>query len=116
MGNYLAPAIARHREAIASGQKVDGTGPISPEALAALDSQLANSITEHAAMQNAQASAHALGLISTEDAQIIYLALGEVPGPDGWAAGTDIATKVVVTQAMQQVIGLLIAKRRAGSR
>lgn len=107
MGTYLAPAIARHRESIAAGQKIDGTGPIDPEALAALDSSLANTFEEHAAMQNAQARAHALGLISTADAQTIYIALGEVPGPDGWATGTDIATKVVVTQAMAQVIAML---------
>jgi len=61
---------------------------------------------EHFAYQNAQARAHVSGKLSTDEAQIIYIALGEVGSQDngGWASGTDLATKVVVTLTIGQLI------------
>jgi hypothetical protein len=81
------------------------------EALADLDATLAVTFEEHFAFQNAQARAHVTGLLTTDEAQVVYVALGEVgdPGNGGWAAGTDLATKVVVTQLM----GELLARRAA---
>lgn len=71
-----------------------------------LDATLAVEFDEHFAYQQAQARAHVSGLISTDEAQVIYTALGEVGSADngGWAAGTDTATKVVVTLAMGELI------------
>jgi hypothetical protein len=71
-----------------------------------LDETLAVSFDEHFQFQQLQARAHAMGNLSTDEAQIIYVALGEVGSPDngGWAAGTTLATKVVVTQLMGELL------------
>lgn len=64
------------------------------------------SFQEHFAFQNAQARAHASGKLTTEEAQIVYVSLGEV-GSDsngGWAQATDLATKVVVTMLMGELM------------
>ena|SRR3990167_4017003 len=74
-----------------------------------LDVNCAIDFQEHFAYQNAQARAHAMGLLTPEEAQIIYLALGEIGSEanGGWAQGTDTTTKVVVTR----LIGELLEKQ-----
>ena len=67
---------------------------------------------EHFAYQQTQAECHAMGLIDTEVAQVIYRSLGEVPGDDGWASGTDLATKVTVTMLMGELLTAKIKARR----
>ena len=74
-----------------------------------LDENCAISFDDHFAYQNAQARAHAMGLLTPDEAQIVYRALGEV-GSDtngGWANETDTTTKVVVTR----LIGELLEKQ-----
>lgn len=102
MKNRIAEAIDRMRERLAAGVKVDGT-PIIAD-LAELERNMSNSVMEHFAFQNAQARAFAAGLINQAEAQTIYTALGEVPAADGWATGTDLATKVVITQVMGELV------------
>lgn len=82
---------------------------LEPTELAKLDSEMAVTFEEHYAYQNAQARAHVSGRLSTDDAQIIYAALGEVGDPDngGWETDVDTAVKVAVTLAMNT---LLVAK------
>jgi len=66
---------------------------------------------EHYAMQEAQAFAHAQGKINAEEAQVIYAALGETydPGTNGgWCAGTNLATKVAVTQVSKELLAIKI--------
>jgi hypothetical protein len=77
----------------------------------ALGDTLAVSFDEHFKFQQLQSQAHAMQNLTTDEAQIVYIALGEVgsPGNGGWAAGTSLATKVVVTQLM----GELLAKKLA---
>ncbi len=103
--NRVEAHAATVREAIANGQKVDGSGPIGDTA--ALDRELALTFEEHFAYQNAQARAHASGLITPDEARTIYRALGEVGSETngGWARGTDLALKVTVTTVMGQLIG-----------
>ena len=80
----------------------------------ALDANCAVTFDEHFAYQNAQARAHASGLLTPEEAQIIYMALGEVGSEanGGWASETDTTTKVVVTR----LVGELLEKQLVGSR
>lgn len=108
--NRIAEAIAKVRESIASGRKVDGSGPIDAGSLTSLEATLAVDFTEHAAYQDAQAWAHVSGILTTEEAQVIYRALGEVGAPSngGWAAGTDLATKVVVTEVIGSILRVKI--------
>jgi hypothetical protein len=77
----------------------------------ALGDTLAVTFEEHFQYQQLQARAHVMGNLTTDEAQIVYVALGEVGSPEngGWAAETTLATKVVVTQLM----GELLEKRLA---
>lgn len=105
--NRVAAKVAEVRDALARGQRLDGRGSIDPADLPGLEATLAVTFQEHFAYQNAQARAHATGVLTTEEAQVVYVALGEVgdPANGGWAADTDLATKVVVTNLMGQLIG-----------
>lgn len=77
----------------------------------ALGDTLAVTFDEHFRFQELQAQAHVMQNLSTDEAQVVYIALGEVGSPSngGWAADTSLATKVVVTQLM----GELLAKKLA---
>ena len=72
----------------------------------ALDKGLKLDFEEHFTYQNLQAKAHAMGKITTEEAQIIYCALGEVPSVENgnWASDTDLPVKVVVTRLMVELL------------
>ena len=109
--NRIEAHATQVRKVIDSGVKPDGD-PIGD--LEALDRELAVSFLEHAKFQDLQAEAHALGILSTEEAQTVYVALGEVGSSKngGWAAGTDLALKVSVTELMKE---LLHAKLRASA-
>jgi hypothetical protein len=88
--------IERLRAALAKGEKLNGE-PITAD-LVAFEKSLDNTFTDHYAMQGIQSRLFASGKIGLAVAQTIYVALGEAPAEDGWAAGTDLATKVVVTE------------------
>ena len=100
----LATAAARVRDAL-SGK--------SAEKAAEMNDALAVTFAEHFAMQNAQSHAFAGGAISQGDATYIYAALGEGFDADngGWASGTDVATKYVVTCAVGELLRRKIAAR-----
>ena len=72
-----------------------------------LAGKMAITFEEHFAYQNAQAQAHASEKLTTEEAHIVYRALGEVHNAnnEGWGEGTDLATKVVVTHLMGEILG-----------
>lgn len=76
-----------------------------------LDEAMDVSFEEHFKFQQLQSQAHAMQNLTTDEAQIVYIALGGVGSPSngGWAADTSLATKVVVTQLM----GELLAKKLA---
>ena len=75
------------------------------EALKA-DAGMALEADDHFRFQTMQAEAHAMGVLATDAAQVVYVALGEVGSASngGWAARTDTATKVVVTQLMSELL------------
>lgn len=88
--------------------KVDALDPDKAESL---ERTLDVTLEEHFQYQQTQAAAHAMQTLTTAEAQVLYVALGE-QGSDangGWAARTDLPTKVVVTQ----VVGELIRRRVA---
>lgn len=82
--------------------------------LTELDSNMGIAFDEHFAYQNMQAEAHASGLLSPDAAQIVYSALGEVYNSSngGWVT-KDLATKVVVTQLMAEILERKIKTRTA---
>lgn len=79
---------------------------LDPAAREALDADMAVDFAEHFAYQQAQAQAHAAGRISTDEALLIYAALGEIGSAanGGWASSTDLATKVAVTLSMGELL------------
>lgn len=95
--NNLTRAIAAVQERIDAADA---------ETMSKLDDEMAVSFEEHFAFQSAQARAHAMGKLTTDEAQVIYVALGEVGSPSngGWASGTDLATKVTVTMLMPKLL------------
>ena len=76
---------------------------------ATLSEALTLDLSEVIGWQNAQAEAHAGGTLSTEDAQVIYHAIG--PTGANWQCQT-LATRLVITQVMQTLLGSQIAVRR----
>ena len=73
--NRVLAAAERMRAALASGQKIDGSGPIEAD-LTALEADQNLTFTEWFAFQEAQARAHATGVLPTDEAQTVYVALG----------------------------------------
>jgi len=112
--NRIADAIARRRDQLARGVKPDGS-PITVD-LGEVERTLANTFSEHAHYQDLQSHAFASGTLNLEEAHTVYLALGEVPGPDGWARDTDLAAKLVITSLMAELIDKEIAARRRAYR
>ena len=70
------------------------------------EGQLDNTFQEHYAFQQAQARAHVEGRLTTEEALVVYRALGETYSKTsgGWSVGTDKATKVVVIRLMGELL------------
>jgi hypothetical protein len=86
---------------------------IGPVKAADLDTAMALTFEDHFSFQELQARAHVEQQLSTDAAQLIYVALGEV-GSDangGWSASADTATKVVVTQLMGELLQRRLAAR-----
>jgi hypothetical protein len=93
--------LAKHINSIRP--KVDA---LDPEARVKFEADMAVEPGEHFAYQEAQARAHASGLLTTDEAMIVYRALGEVGSASngGWAADTDLPTKVSVTLLMGELV------------
>lgn len=98
--NRLTPAIERTRAKIET---------LDADKIARLEENTAIDFEEHFEFQQTQAAAHAMGKISTEEAQIIYSALGNSHSDTngGWTKKTDLATKVMV----MQIVGELLEMR-----
>jgi hypothetical protein len=104
----LARAIGHIRDCLARRVRFDTGAPLPATFDAAtFEKGLDNTFAEHAAYQSTQSHAHAMGTLTTAEAHIIYAALGEDPDETGWASGTDLATKIAVTE----VLGHLIKRR-----
>lgn len=102
--NRVAAAIQKTQVAVDA---------MDDEKRAEVDATFAVSFEEHFAFQQTQAEAHASGILTPEEAQIVYIALGEV-GSDsngGWAEGTSTATKYVVSKLISELLGRKLAAR-----
>jgi hypothetical protein len=104
MTNRIATAISN------LAPRVDA---LDPEAHSRLDASMAVDAGEHFAYQNEQSRAFVGGKLTRDEALIVYNALGEVGSESngGWASGTDLTTKVVVTKLMGELIGARMGVR-----
>ena len=106
--NRLEAAIERQQGRIDAliEKGVDLKGqPIAPS-LANMDATMALSFKDHADFQNQQSRAAAMGKLNTDEALTIYNALGEWHNGDngGWQDGVSLAAKVIITQAMGELL------------
>ena len=106
--NRVDDAIDRQRARIEklvnAGVDLQGK-PIGPS-LEKMDAEMALTIGDHCQFQQHQAKAHAMQRINQDEAMSVYNALGEAYFPDngGWQPGVDLATKVIVTQMISELI------------
>jgi len=111
--NRIDAAIDRQRgriDALIKGG-VDLKGQPIKASLANMDNTMAVSVADHAAYQNTQARASAAATLNTDEALTIYNALGEYHNADngGWQDGVDLATKVIITQVLGELLGVQVA-------
>ena len=103
--NRITDAIGRIRLTLADlpQEKIDN-----------LTETVVVNFSDHFAYQERQAQAHASGQLTTDEAQTIYIALGEVGSGNngGWAEETDLATKIVVTQTISELLSEVVARGR----
>ena len=106
--NRIDAAIGRQQgridKLIKSG--VDLQGQPIEASLETMDATMALTVKDHAAFQNQQARANAMGTLNTDEALTIYAALGEWHNADngGWQDGVSLAAKVIITQAMGELL------------
>jgi len=106
VGNRVLDMIEKRRRQLGSGLKPDGT-PITAD-IVEFEQSMAIDLMEFVAFQNIKSRAQLRGILTLDEAMTVYAALGEGWGSNGgWAASTDLATKVVITQLM----GELLAQR-----
>ena len=100
-GGRVGAAIARLTAKMAHD-------PAFADKVASLDETNALTFEEHFEYQQVQASAHASGKLTTGEASLIYQALGEgfTERNGGWAIGVGTATKIVVTMAIGELLGV----------
>ena len=108
MTNRIADLIGRYETRI---EKLGGVG-LDGRPLETMHEEMKLSMDEFVQYQNLQAGAHAQGIITTEEAQTVYIALGgECFNPD-WPEGTSLGTKTAITQVMMELIERRIKGRR----
>jgi hypothetical protein len=100
--------ITRHAEGVQALVDAGGQdGALStPEQIASFEKEMAIDSSEHFAFQEAQAYGHMAGNLTQEEAQTIYMALGEVQndGNGGWQPQVSLALKVTITLLMKELI------------
>ena len=108
--NRITDTAKRYQARIQGHQDngVDKGGRPIDASLELLDSEMALTFQEHFLYQELQARAHAAGTISRDEAQTIYLALGEVRSErnGGWQPHVDLALKTTITQIVGELIGI----------
>jgi hypothetical protein len=102
MENRIADCITRY------GERIDAQGEtgLTGKPVDHLHEDLAISMAEFVAYQNAQTRAHVEGRITTEEASTLYMALGGETYHGDWPKRTPLATKIVVTQVMHELISM----------
>lgn len=96
--NRLATSIDRVQA------RIDET--LDEDAADKLEGEMAIDFEQHFKFQELQAAAHASGKITTDEAQIVYKALGEVMSSEngGWQPGVKLAKKVSITMFMMELL------------
>ena len=106
--NRIDEAIGRQQARIDTlvADGVDLKGQPIEASLAKNDETLALTVSEHAEFQKCQSRASVMGILNTDEALTIYNALGEYHNDEngGWQDGVSLATKVIITQAVGELL------------
>jgi hypothetical protein len=87
---------------------------ITLEQRVAAETSMNIDFSEHFEYQNLQSRAFAMQVISHDEAQMVYAALGEVwsKSNGGWQSDVSLARKFTITKFLAEVAGQLIKKRK----
>ena len=79
--------------------------PIGPS-LANMDETMSLTVQDHAAFQNQQSRAATMGKLNSDEALTAQTALGDHHNPEngGWSDGVGLATKVIITQMVKELL------------
>ena len=112
MTNRIKDLIGRNEARIEKLGGENGIG-LNGKPLALQHDAMKLIMSEFIQFQILQASAHAQGILSTAEAQTIYIALGGERFQPNWPKGTSLATKVAITQIMGELLQREIKTKRA---
>ena len=111
--NRIDKAIGRQQGRIDALIKsgVDLKGNPIKASLENMENTMALSVKDHVDFQNQQVGANAVGKLNSDEALTIYNALGEYHNDanGGWQDGVTLATKVIVTQVVSELLKHQIA-------
>lgn len=111
--NRIDKAIGRQQGRIDALIKsgVDLKGNPIGASLENMENTMALSVKDHVDFQNQQVGANAVGKLNSDEALTIYNALGEYHNDanGGWQDGVTLATKVIVTQVVSELLKHQIA-------
>jgi hypothetical protein len=117
--NRVSAAVGRQQaridKLVEEGRDLKGN-PIGPS-LKKLEKEMGLSASEHAAFQRQQSNAAAQGDLNTDESLAVHNALGDYYNKDnnGWSPGVGLATKVIVTQIVSELLARGGAKSRRAS-
>ena len=110
--NRILASAERNKQRIQGfiDKGVDLRGEPIMESLERLDEGMALSFSDHVGYQEAQARAHDSGRITTDEAQTVYLALGEGMSSEngGWQEHVTLPLKLAITQVVGELMGVEI--------
>ena len=114
MTNRILDCADRYVERIKkqSEKGVDLSGKPIEASLVSVEQSLAVTFQDHFEYQEQQASAHASGILTTEEAQTIYIALGEAMSTEngGWQPHVKLPLKLAITQTIEELLKASLAK------
>ena len=114
MTNRIVACAERYKERIEAvkSKGVDLQLIPSDESLAKLDETMALTFDDHFQYQQLQAQAHASGTLSTDEALVIYQALGESMSTEngGWRSHVTLSMKVAITQVMGEILSARLGR------
>ncbi len=107
--------IAANRITVATTDIRERVAKLDPVKARKLDSAMALTFDEHWRYQELKSRAMLEGSLSQEEAQLVYVALGESLSATngGWSSGVDTATKVVLTKLFGELLEREIRARGA---
>jgi len=91
-------------------KSVDLQGKPIAESLESMDRDMDLTFSEHSSYQDLQARGHAKAKLTTEEAQTIYMALGESMSSKngGWKPHVNLPMKLIITQVMAELLNIKV--------